>query len=87
MGGTIVTVRSTSRVRHVDFSAMGLQRQERGPTMLVFVLWIMGIRAQLPLLIVFENVRRFPLRLLISLLGDVYAVDSVILEATALGSP
>ena len=52
----------------VDFSAMGLQRRDRGPTMLVFMMWVMGLREQLPMVVLFENVFRFPLNLLESLL-------------------
>ena len=55
--------------------------------MLVFVLWAKGILSQLPLVVVFENVCRFPLGLLMSLFNSLYDIDNVILRAVDFGSP
>ena len=70
-----------------DFSAMGRGDGTDGVTMLVFLTWIRGIRVQRPRVIIFENVCRFPMSLLWSLVGDLYCIDHVVLNLDQLGWP
>ena len=39
----------------VDFSTMGLQRRERGPTRILFMIWAQGVRLQRPVTVIIEN--------------------------------
>ena len=49
--------------------------------------WARAIRDNTPMLVIVENVPRFPVALLMSLFGDLYAVDWVILDAKDIGAP
>ena len=71
----------------VDFSPMGAGRRERGPSMACLYVWARGIRDNAPMLVLVENVPRFPVALLLSLFGDLYSVDWVILDAKDIGAP
>ena len=59
----------------VDFSPMGAGRRERGPSMACLYVWARAIRDNAPMLVIIENVPRFPVALLLSLFGDLYAID------------
>ena len=69
----------------IDFSPMGIGRRECGPSMPCFLTWARALRSQRPLVVVVENVQRFPVALLEAVFGDVYAIDWVVLEATDFG--
>ena len=71
----------------VDFSPMGAGRRERGPSMACLYVWARAIRDNTPMLVIVENVPRFPVALLLSLFGDLYEVDLVILDAKDIGAP
>ena len=71
----------------IDYSSMGRQRRENGPTAIVFLLWTRAVRDQHPLVVVFENVVRFPITMLQLLLGDLYHIDHVVLDAIMTGGP
>ena len=49
--------------------------------------WARAIRDSAPMLVIVENVPRFPIALLLLLFGDLYSVDWVILDAKDLGAP
>ena len=66
---------------------MGAGRRERGPSMVCLYVWARAIRDSVPMLVIVENVLRFPFALLLSLLGDLYAIDWVILDAKDMGAP
>ena len=66
---------------------MVLQRREQGPTRILFVVWAQSVRLQRPVVVVFENVARFPISLLEALFDDIYSITSAYLEATDFGSP
>ena len=68
-----------------DFSAMGVGRGINGATMLPFLTWTKMLRTSRPLGIIFENVTRFPLLLLHSLLGDLYEIHQTVLDPTSFG--
>ena len=69
----------------IDFSPMGIGRKECGPSMPCFLTWARGLREQRPIVAIVENVARFPISLLGSVFGDMYAVDSVLPEAKDFG--
>ena len=71
----------------VDFSPMGAGRRESGPSMFCFYVWARALREQGPMLVIIENVPRFPIALLLSLFGDIYHIEHVIINATDFGSP
>ena len=58
-----------------------------GPTMVLFVLGVRGIRDNWSLIVVFENVPRFPITLLESMFGDLYDIDDSVIGASRLGGP
>ena len=58
----------------VDVSPMGAGRREAGQSMLVLFVWARAVREAGPMLIVVENVPRFPVNLLDSLFGDMYRI-------------
>ena len=66
---------------------MGLQRRERGPTRGLFVVWAKSIREQRPIIVVFENVSKYPVALLVSLFGDIYDISDAVIDACELGAP
>ena len=74
-------------VRLLDFSPMGAGRRERGPSMVCLYVRARAIRDSAPMLVIVENVPRFPVVLLLSLLGDLYPVDWFIFGAEDLGAP
>ena len=71
----------------VDFSAMGLQRREHGPTRILFILWAHGLRLKRPCIVVFENVSRFPVALLKSVFDDLYDISFACIDAGDFGAP
>ena len=71
----------------VDYSSMGRQQREQGPTRVIVLLWTRAIRDQRPLVVLFENVTRFPVGLLRSLLGDFYELSYAILDSVCTGGP
>ena len=66
---------------------MGAGRRERGPSMACLYVWARAIRDSAPMLVIVENVPRFPVALLVSLFGDLYSIDWVVLDAKDLGAP
>ena len=59
-----------------------------GPwTRILFIVWAPGVRLHRPLIVVFENVARFPLAFLKSLFEDLYEMSHTYLEAADFGSP
>ena len=71
----------------VDFSPMGAGRRELGPTMICLYVWARAVRDSRPMLLIIENVPRFPISLLQSLFGDIYHMDWALLEACSFGAP
>ena len=71
----------------VEFSPMGLQLRERGPTRGLLVVWAKSIREQRPIIVVFENVSKYPVALLVSLFGDIYDISDAVIDACELGAP
>ena len=55
--------------------------------MVCLYVWARGIRDSVPMLVIVENVPRFPVALLVSLFGDLYSLDWVILDAKDIGAP
>ena len=49
--------------------------------------WSRAVRENAPMLLIVENVPRFPVALVKSLFGDLYAIDWIILDAMDLGAP
>ena len=66
---------------------MGAGRRERGPSTACLYVWARAVRDSVPMLVIVENVPRFPVALLLSLFGDLYAIDWVILDAKDMGAP
>ena len=54
--------------------------------MACLLVWAYGVRLQRPIVLIVENVTRFPVKLLVSLLGDLYALEWVHLEAADFGA-
>ena len=71
----------------VDVFPRGAGRPEQGPSMACLYVWAGAIRDSSPMLVIVENVPRFPVALLVSLFGDLYAIDWVILDAKDIGAP
>lgn len=71
----------------VDFSLRGNQMQESGPAFLVFLCWCAQRREQQESVIIQENVTAFPVELLMSLLGDIYEIQSACINPATLGFP
>ena len=71
----------------VDYSSLGKQKREAGPTRIVFILWACGVRDHRPQVVVFENVVRFPVGLLRLLLDDLCCIEHVVLDAAETGGP
>ena len=71
----------------VEFSPMGAGRREGGASMLCLYVWARALREQAPMLVIIENVPRFPIALLTSLFGDMYLLDHVIVDAKDFQSP
>ena len=55
--------------------------------MLCLYVWARAQREQAPTLVIIEHVPRFPVALLISLLGDMYLLDHVIIDAKGFEYP
>ena len=55
--------------------------------MLCLYVWAWALREQAPMLVIVENVPRFPMTLLDSLFSDMYALDHVIIDAKDFGAP
>ena len=70
-----------------DFSPMGAGRRENGPTMACLMTWAQAVRTKRPLIVIVENVVRFPISLIRSLFEDLYEVDWTHLEAASFGAP
>ena len=71
----------------VDFSPMGANRRQDGPSMQCFLIWAGAIHDHRPALVIVEHVPRFLVSLLRAVLGDIYDIDCIVLEAASLGSP
>ena len=71
----------------VDFSPMGAQKREGGPSMRCFFVWARALREQRPYLNIIESVPRFPLSLVLSLFDDLHTVEHCVLEAADTGAP
>ena len=63
-----------------DYSPLGLQAGTQGPTVLVLLTFLLLVRIHKPLMMVHENVIRQPLWLFNFCLGDLYRIDSIVLE-------
>ena len=55
--------------------------------MLCLYVWAIALREQAPMLVIIENVPRFPIALLKSLFEDLYLLDYIIIDAKDFGSP
>jgi len=64
-----------------DFSPTGLQLREEGNTMIVFFAWVCSILFLLPLVVLHENVPRFPVELLKDFLGHRYGIRTFVVAA------
>ena len=65
----------------VDFSQSGKCPGFAGPAIKLFLVWAVLMRRTLPLCIVFENVRSFPVAELDKALGDLYAASHISVDA------
>ena len=70
-----------------DFSMMGSRKCTAGSTMILFLAWVRMLLVVLPPVVVFENVKLFPMDLLHTLLGVAYRIDEVITDPCKLGWP
>ncbi len=71
----------------VDFSLRGLGLGELGECFLCFLAWASARREQQEQVILQENVKEFPDSLLVRVLGDMYYVDSALLNPSEFGFP
>ena len=55
--------------------------------MLCHYVWARGLRKQALMLVITENVPRFPIALLKSFFEDLYSIDHIIIDAKDFGSP
>ena len=55
--------------------------------MLCLYVWARALREQAPMLAIIEHVPRFPIALLVSLFGDMYSIDHIIIDAKDFESP
>ena len=55
--------------------------------MFFLYVWARALREQSPMLVIIEHVPRFPIALLVSLFGDMYSLDYVIIDAKDFESP
>ena len=65
----------------VDFSPFGRRRGCTGPSMILFMLWSAMIKTCLPCCVFYENVVQFPVQVLIHVLGHLYCVSTILVDA------
>lgn len=70
-----------------DFSVMGQQKKLAGPTAAAFLVWVRWIRDSLPRCVVHENVKTFPVEVLKEHFGDLYQVETTVLDPRMFGWP
>ena len=66
----------------IDWSTMGLQAGVSGPSFVVVLAWGRALRAAKPKVAIIEEAVQFPEALVADLVGDLCAIDSVILCAS-----
>ena len=71
----------------VDFSVRGSTLGEQGDAFLCFLCWAAGRRYHQESIVIQENVKGFPQRLLIDLLGDIYDIQAVVINPSNHGFP
>ena len=55
--------------------------------MLCLCVWARALREQAPMLALIDNAPRFPIALLVSLYGDMYSLEHIIIDAKDFESP
>lgn len=70
-----------------DWSSMGQQQKLSGPTAAAFLVWTRWMLDNEPTIIIHENVKRFPVRILVELFGASYSVHSIELTPKEVGWP
>ncbi len=71
----------------VDFSPRGSSLKEQGEAFLCLLAWVAARRYHQEAVVLQENVKGFPIKLLLDLLGDLYAIENCMINPSNHGFP